>query len=266
VHRRLAPHRVEARDVAADPARVLGGGHHPRPHVHEGIELLARELRVVGVHQLRVVLLGGERHLLFDQALTRHQGHVLAVVLQAHRAHQHQPVHALRVGAGEAGAGHAAHGVGDDVHLADLQVVQQAGGVGGHHVEVDRQVVRLGRLAEVDLVRRHDAVALGGQRRDHRRPVAAREVAAVEQDHGAAVGGGGGRDVHVRHAQGAAFPGDWQVVHGVGVGVALEGDAVGLGAGGLRRGQGRRQQGDAKGGGREDLSHGGLLCSWARGS
>ena len=140
---------------------------------------------------------------------------------------------AIRIGAGDAHAQHAAERMRDDFGLVDLEMVEQRNGVARQRIEM-QFAIRLGGFAEADLVRHHDAETCLAQHLDDGRPVAGREIAPVQQHHGAAVRLRR-RDVHIGHAELLAVIDDGKEMHGVGIGKAFKRDAIGLALGRCRR-------------------------------
>ena len=89
----------------------------------------------------------------------------------------------------------------------------------------------LGGFVEADLVGNDDAIACAGERFDRALPVARREVPAMQQDDGAAVGVALGRHVHIGHAELFALLGEGKQVDGIRIGKSLQRDAERLGGG-----------------------------------
>ena len=116
--------------------------------------------------------------------------------------------------------------MGDDIGFGDLQMIEQRDGVARQIIEM-QLAGRLGRFAEADLVRHHDAKTGIRQRLDHRRPIARRKIAPVQQQHGAPVRLRGGY-VHIGHADRLAVIDQRQHVDGVGIGKAFQPDAIRL--------------------------------------
>src|SRR3546814_10387358 len=114
---------------------------------------------------------------------------------------------------------------------------------------------RLARLAEADLVDGDHAKARACERGARRLPGCRAEVLAVQQQHRAAVGLGGGGDVHVRHRQLLLLRVEFEAFDRLWVGEALELRAVEGrlacegGAGGHRDREGKRDVKRAANGG-----------------
>src|SRR3546814_13148217 len=103
--------------------------------------------------------------------------------------------------------------------------------------------LRLARLAEADLVDGDHAKARACESGDRRLPGCRAEVLAVQQQHRAPVGLGGGGDVHVRHRQLLLLRVEFEALDRVRVGEDFELRAVdrrflgGGGGGGKREGE-----------------------------
>ena len=171
--------------------------------------IIRHELRAIRVSRQPVFLLNDPR------GLDRRRE--VAIVLEPDRGFEHDPVHPRGVGAGEAHRQHAAHRMGHDVRPGDLEMIEQLDCMGGQHVEAERES-RLGRFPERDLVGHDHAVSRARERRDHRVPIARRKVAAMQQQHGAAVSGAGRLDVHIGHAQRVIVLGERQHRHRMRIG------------------------------------------------
>jgi hypothetical protein len=136
----------------------------------------------------------------------------------------------------------------DDIGLGDLQMIEQRDGVARQRVEMQLGR-RLGRFTKTDLIRHHYAVAGVNKRFDDGSPIARREIAAMQQHHGAAVRLRRG-NVHIGHPQWLAVIDQRQHADGVGIGKTFKADAVGLA---LRRfrGRGRDERQEEEGEGRK---------------
>ena len=153
---------------------------------------------------------------------------------------------AVGISPGDADAEHAAQRMRDDIEFRDLQMIHQRDGVARQGIEM--QVGGwFGGFAEPDLVRHHHAVAGIRQRLDNRRPVARREITAVQQHHNAAVGLPR-RHVHIGHPNLFTVIDQRQHVDGIGIGKAFQADAVRFPRSGFR-GVGGQQRQSEKGGG-----------------
>src|SRR6185437_8113475 len=93
------------------------------------------------------------------QGLHRLGWNVSSVVLEADRIFENELRHSLRIGSCEANREHSACRVSEYGRFVDLQLVEQASGIGSQHVEAIYDV-RFARLSPADLIRHHDAVAL----------------------------------------------------------------------------------------------------------
>ncbi len=130
------------------------------------------------------------------------------------------------VGARDPHAKHAAERMRHDIGLGNVEMIEQRDRIARERIEM-QIALRLRRFAEADLVRHHHAIAGFVQRLDDRRPIARWEISAVQQHHGASVRLRG-RHVHIRHPHLFAVVHERQQVDGVGIGKALEPDAIGL--------------------------------------
>jgi hypothetical protein len=145
----------------------------------------------------------------------------------------------------------------DDRRAADAETIEQLLGVAGQQIEMIADV-RLGRLAEAELVRHDDAIALTRQQRDRLPPIIARKALAVQQHDGLAVRRRRRCDVHIGHPHRLALDGEVEEMHRVGIVDALEADAERLerrrlGGGAADRREPNQQDGA---GFRETTSHG----------
>ena len=127
-------------------------------------------------------------------------GRVKAIILETDRRVEDEVVDARSIGARQADREHAAHRMADQVEAVHMETIEQRDG-GARHVVETVSESGLGRLAEADLVRGDDPVTGLGQGLDGRLPIARREIAAMQKDHGPPVRRPNGRRIHIGKAQ-----------------------------------------------------------------
>ncbi len=223
MHHRLVVDHLVGGDEIGHPARIFAGQFQP---LLQGDEIVHRAVgqveRIADLEEFSVFL-SGLLDLAVKEELVGHRRYGEAIILEPDRGFEHQTTHPLRIGAHEAHRHHAAHRMGDQIDLVELEAVQQGQIVAGELVEIGRNV-GLGGFAEADLVGGDDAIAVGGQAGDHVPPIAGREIAAMEQQRRPPVGLAGRRHIHIGLAQGLALHGQIQKGDRIGIGPVLQRD------------------------------------------